>query len=170
MEKVCFKCNALKPINDYYKHPLMADGRLNKCKDCTKNDTKRNYEKNISKPEYIEKERARGRDKHRRLYAGKSNKKHPWSDLYKYKSLRRKFKFVPFDYELHHWSYKDENLEDIIIVHRFEHKKIHNKLKLIVELRCFETISGELLDTKEKHCKFIESLGYKIYNTQFIVN
>ena len=33
--KKCFKCYQVKPIKDYYKHPKMADGHLNKCKACT---------------------------------------------------------------------------------------------------------------------------------------
>lgn len=29
-------CGALKPIEEFYKHPNMADGHLNQCKDCSK--------------------------------------------------------------------------------------------------------------------------------------
>ena len=38
MDKRCFKCNMVKPINDFYTHPRMKDGRLGKCKECTKKD------------------------------------------------------------------------------------------------------------------------------------
>ena len=67
--KECFKCHILKPLSEFYTHPKMGDGHLNKCKGCTKKDVKENYHLNVTKPGYIDKERKRGRNKHHRLYS-----------------------------------------------------------------------------------------------------
>lgn len=49
MEKVCFKCQIIKPLSDFYKHKQMGDGHLNKCKDCTKKDVGKHREENLEK-------------------------------------------------------------------------------------------------------------------------
>ena len=40
--KQCFKCLTIKPLNEFYKHQAMADGHVNKCKLCNKNDVTNN--------------------------------------------------------------------------------------------------------------------------------
>lgn len=42
--KTCFKCNQPKPLECFYAHPRMKDGRVNKCKECNKKDVRDNYE------------------------------------------------------------------------------------------------------------------------------
>ena len=50
MDKTCFKCGAVKDIEDFYKHPQMGDGHFGKCKECTKKDAR---ERNILKNDYV---------------------------------------------------------------------------------------------------------------------
>ena len=44
--KPCFRCGETKPLSDFYKHKMMGDGHLGKCKECTKRDVRRRYEEN----------------------------------------------------------------------------------------------------------------------------
>ena len=48
-EKVCFKCNTLKPLSEFYKHKTMKDGHLGKCKACKKSDALKHRAENIDR-------------------------------------------------------------------------------------------------------------------------
>lgn len=61
--KTCFKCGIAKPLSEFYLHPKMGDGHLNKCKSCTKKDATNHRENKIDDPDWVEQERARCRDK-----------------------------------------------------------------------------------------------------------
>ena len=62
-EKQCFKCQTTKPLSDFYKHPKMADGHVNKCKECNKRDVRENRAGKIAK--YISYEKSRAMRPHR---------------------------------------------------------------------------------------------------------
>lgn len=47
MDKICFKCRLSKPIEEFYAHPLMTDGHLGKCKECTRLDSRRSRNRRL---------------------------------------------------------------------------------------------------------------------------
>lgn len=54
--KICKKCGKELPLNDFYKHPKMADGYFNVCKKCSNECRKQYYKKGAhtkQKTEYM---------------------------------------------------------------------------------------------------------------------
>lgn len=47
--KTCFSCSKEKSLDQFYRHPQMADGRLNKCIECAKRDALNHRQKNLEK-------------------------------------------------------------------------------------------------------------------------
>lgn len=84
MNKRCFKCSRVLPLIEFYDHPAMMDGRLNKCKDCAKGDVKANYA--AKRARYSDYERLRNRRAERRaarkVYQRRARERFP----FKYKA------------------------------------------------------------------------------------
>lgn len=138
-EKICFKCGLLKPLSDYYKHPQMADGHLNKCKECNKKDVKKNYRNNIE--HYQEYDLKRNSSLERKDSAAEKQKQHRAKNPDKYKArtavsnaLRDKRLFKqPCKYcnsteklQAHHYDYS-KPLDVIWVCFKCHRQKEHNQ-------------------------------------------
>ena len=101
--KKCFKCGNVKDISQFYKHQQMKDGHLNKCKECTKKDTIKNYHDNLEYYKNYEKSRATlpHRIDARKLYSkteyGKqSHRKSRMKYITKYPNARKAHKIFSY--------------------------------------------------------------------------
>lgn len=157
--KKCIRCNEFKELNEFYVHPKMRDGHLNKCKTCCK-EVSDIREKNLrqNNPEWCEKERLRSIEKYHRLNYKEKDIERFKSKPYlngKYKNLSRDLK-LSSDENPHHWNYN--LIEDVIILNNKFHRYLHRYLILNENTLMFSTINGEILDSKEKHLQFIEKI------------
>lgn len=69
--KQCFRCKDTKSLEEFYKHPGMLDGRLNKCKECNKKDVSDNYKKRHE--QYVRYDRKRQRYSISRIFQHRYN-------------------------------------------------------------------------------------------------
>lgn len=61
--KRCFKCQCEKPTEEFYKHSRMSDGRLNKCKECTRADVAKHRLDNLERIQAYDKSRGSSRNR-----------------------------------------------------------------------------------------------------------
>ena len=136
----------------------MGDGHLNKCKDCTRKDVHERALRLSTDESFIEKERARGRDKYRRLYKGQKTVRGVFKESF-YPSLRNTKKRLgidtPKEIELHHWNYN--LLDSVILLPRRLHSLLHSRM----ELNLIEGIyyaDGKALDSPSKHLDLLHTV------------
>ena len=169
--KLCFKCNEWIDEEDFYKHPKMLGGRLNKCKKCTKKDVQENYQKKLKDRNWVKKEQKRHREKYYRL---KYKDKHrPTPDMKKQAMAKYKGKYpekvlvanrcshikAPEGFEKHHWSYKLKHARDLFFLTPKQHNELHRRLLYCKTGKCYKTKDNILLDTRHKHECFMVLLG-----------
>lgn len=161
MKKECVLCKKVKELESFYKHKLSKDGYLNKCKDCKKSYSREREETLRKDPVWVKKEQERQKDKYSRLgYAIKQkewDKDKPWKNSSIYKNMNRDNK-IQKGYEIHHWSYEDFNLKDFFVLSCKDHRKVHKFLEFQPESKNFKDKLGNLLDTREKHLDYINSV------------
>jgi len=164
----CVKGNILQDISEFYKHPQMLDGHLNKCKSCCKKEEQER--KNIlnQDPNFVEKEKQRHRAKYHRLgykdiyKPSKEEKKETirkykekYPEKYKAKNVTQKLPRKTGN-ELHHWSYNQQDWLDIIELSIKDHSEIHTHMVYDPEYMYYRDNQNTLLNTKQKHLNYIK--------------
>ena len=171
IKKVCFRCNTEKSLNQFYKHKGMADGHLNKCKNCTKKDTKKRQDYLSNDPVWVQSEKDRGRNKYHRLnYRGKhkptpdqkkkTNKRYDdkYPEKSKIKSISSRLETKIKGNHKHHWSYNLEHAKDFIELSMKDHNKVHRFMTYDQKTFMYKDLNGNLLSTRTKHEEYINKV------------
>jgi hypothetical protein len=154
----------------------MSDGHLGKCKDCTKKDSDKREKELRKNPEWLEKEKIRGRDKYFRLgykniyKQSKESKKmsitkhrNLYPEKYLAKNASQHFKKENKGNHWHHWSYNKQHYKDVIELSILEHNKLHRYIVYDQERMMYRRCdNNQLLDTKEMHIEFYNTLKSKL--------
>lgn len=168
--KTCFKCNLEKPIDDFFNYPDLFEREFENCSKCRSENNLLNKYKLSTSTEFLEKERARHREKYYRLNYKEKHKPTP----VKKKEIMARYKFsypeklkaknksqrIPCTKgnNLHHWSYNEEHWKDVIEVNVADHNLLHRHIDYDQSTFMYRNKNGELLDTRESHIKLLESL------------
>jgi hypothetical protein len=129
----------------------------------------------LKDPSFVEKELARHREKYHRLnykdkhkptYEQKKKVIDTYNDKYpekvKARSATSRLKAKKKGNHLHHWSYNDEHLKDVIEITEKKHNLIHRFMNYDQEKKMYRATRDEkqLLDTKEKHIAYIRLISF----------
>ncbi len=138
--KKCFKCEQTKPIGDFYDHPAMADGKLGKCKECSKVDVRTNRAKRRAYYSEYEKIRSQREERKRDASANLQNSRKKNPDQYKARTAVSnavrcgKMKRLPcevcgsLESEAHHEDYSKPL--DVVWLCFKHHREIHGQVVL----------------------------------------
>ena len=173
--KTCKDCFEKKEDSEFY-------GMQGECKVCTKKRVKAREELLRQDPNWVEKEKKRGRAKYHRLYSDtkrqidsefkvvllteeekkvrtrKSNAEFKIKFPEKRKAVLASQRMTKQDKSnhFHHWSYNQEHWKDIIELSIKCHNKAHRFIVYDQERMMYRrTDNNELLDTKERHLEWI---------------
>jgi hypothetical protein len=149
--KSCKRCQIEKPLNDFYPHSKMADGTLNFCKQCKRQESEDHRNKRLKDPDWVGREIER-----QRLKSIKRRCQFPEKTI-AHNACRQLQKKT--NKHLHHWSYLPEHRIDVFEMSLPDHRFIHCYMKYDQERMMYRRVDTmELLDTRDKAESFYNEI------------
>ena len=125
MVKACFKCGEERPVEKFYRHPQMSDGRLGKCVYCARKDVTENRRRKLDYYRAYDRSRGhRGSSERDRVYRAVR-------DAIKQGRLTREpcEKCGNYIAQAHHANgYDEENMLDVQWLCKLHHMEEHIKI------------------------------------------
>ena len=127
--KVCFKCDAELPITNFYKHSMMADGHLGKCKACTRYDVRENRKTKVEYYNAYDRRRSKNKERIAKMVAAVPDDVRKARFAVHNATARGKLKKLPCEacgsekVEAHHTDYSKPL--DVMWLCRKHHADIH---------------------------------------------
>lgn len=145
--KICKKCGQEKSLDQFNKQKRTKDGLRTWCRTC--------FSKVVA--EWASKDLVK-----RRASRNKDMKVHRQNFPEKFKARNKAKKIkAPEGMIKHHWSYNEEHWLDLFFFTHLDHMKIHRYMIYDQEHMMYRTVAGELLDTREKHEAYLQTLKDK---------
>ena len=150
----------------------MGDGHLNECKECVKKRMRKQYTIKSTDEAWLEKERARGREKFKRLgYAGKFKSQRILCP--KGSNVSRSLKVRGIDtngMEAHHWNYNSP--KSVFLVSKKAHRRIHLHMTVNRDGKYCYTDDGKRLETPEQAASYFKTIldGYGMTENLNVIN
>lgn len=178
--KKCNECGVIKELNLFHKNAKSPDGFRTKCKSCVckkqsvyrKNNSEKvklyirdyiaknkEYYKQYQKNKYIKSDRVIMTEDEKKIKKKEYDKKYhlKYPEKRKAKIAVNYFK-VDKGYHKHHWSYNKQHYFDIILLTNKQHLSLHKFIKYCTDSFYYKSIDGILLDSRDKHMKYIQEL------------
>ncbi len=173
MSKKCNICLDEKDRGEFYANKESKDGLAPTCKTCYKERCRLRLKKlRETDSNWVIKERERVREKRIRLnYKSNLTPEQISAAIKRYKkkypekvAAKKRANYYLTKKEgnhLHHWSYNEEHYADCIELNLKDHLKIHRYMVYDPERKMYRTRDNVLLDTKEAHIEYFNSLKDK---------
>jgi len=158
--KKCVKCGEIKEFDKFYSHPLSKDGYAPVCINCSREYALNRYNRLKNDPDFRKtmRERKRIRTEKNGYEKYYSNEKRKEVNREQYKKFPEKRKAYMATHNLLRKEGCDLHYKDYIELSKKDHKKAHRFIIYDQERMMYRSLSGELLDNKDRHLVYIEEM------------